>query len=182
MMSAVRVICFIILFSAYSFRAGAEDLTNAIHAFLQHRGDLEKTEGAIVVGIVDDRGSSVISFGKLDNGTDREADGDTLFSLYSSSCTFTALLLQDMIERGEMNLDDPMAKYLPKTVKMPTHNGKEITLRHLVTETSGFPYLDENLEYFEPKRADNAFADFTLKDLYAFVSGYQLTRDPGSVH
>jgi len=87
-----------------------------------------------------------------------------------------------MIERGEMNLDDPMTKYLPKTVKMPTHNGKEITLRHLVTETSGFPYLDENLEYFEPKRADNAFADFTLKDLYAFVSGYQLTRDPGSVH
>jgi CubicO group peptidase (beta-lactamase class C family) len=182
MNSPVRVICFTILLSAFSFRAGAEDFTNAIHAFLQHRGDLEKTAGAIVVGIVDDHGSNVISFGKLDNGTDREADGDSLFNIYSSSCTFTGLLLQDMIERGQMNLDDPVAKYLPKTVKMPTHNGREITLRHLVTETSGFPYLDEYLEYFEPKRADNAFADFTLKDLYAFVSGYQLTRDPGLVH
>jgi hypothetical protein len=66
MNSPVRVICFTILLSAFSFRAGAENFTNAIHAFLQHRGDLERTEGAIVVGIVDDHGSSVISYGKLD--------------------------------------------------------------------------------------------------------------------
>jgi len=179
---AVRVICLTLLLSAFSFRAAAEDFTNAIHAFLQHRGEVEKTDGAIVVGILDEHGSSVIGYGKLDNGTGGEVNGDTLFNIYSGTCVFTGLLLQDMIERGEMKLDDPVAKYLPGTVKMPTHNGKEIILRHLLTETTGFPFMTENLEYFEPKRADNPFADFTVEEMYAFVSGYQLTCDPGLVH
>jgi CubicO group peptidase (beta-lactamase class C family) len=178
----IRVICFTILLSAFSFRAAAEDFTNAIHAFLQHRVEAEKINGCIVVGILDEHGSSIVSYGKLDNGTDQEVNGDTLFNIYSGSCVFTGLLLQDMIGRGEMKLDDPVAKYLPKTVKMPTYNGKEITLRHLLTETTGFPFMTENLEYFEPKRADNPFADFTVEKMYAFVSSYRLTCDPGSVH
>ncbi len=139
MITTLRVICFTILLSAFSFRAAAEDFTDAIRAFLQHRVEVEKTNGGIVVGIVDEHGSSVISYGKLDNGTDQEVNGDTVFGMHSTTCVFTGLLLQDMVERGEMKLDDPVAKYLPKSVKMPTHNGKEITLRHLVTETSGLP-------------------------------------------
>ena len=166
-----------LVLSAFSFRASAEDFTNAIHAFLQHRGDLEKTEGGIVVGIVDEHGSSMISYGKLDNGTEQEVNGDTLFNIYSSTCVFTGLLLEDMIERGEMKLDDPVAKYLPKTVKMPTRNGKEITLRHLVTETSGLPSFADKLD---PERADNPYADYTVEKMYAFLSGYQLTCDPGA--
>ena len=42
-----------------------------------------------------------------------------------------------MIERGEMQPDDPVEKYLPPSVKMPTYRGKQITLRHLAKETSG---------------------------------------------
>ena len=177
-----RLAGFSLLLAAGVGGAAAEDFTNAIQAFLQRRGEREKSEGAIVVGLLDERGSSVMGYGKLDNGTDGEVNGDTVFSIYSSSCTFTGLLLQDLVERGEMRLDDPVTDYLPRTVKMPARNGKAITLRHLLTETSGFPYLTENLEHFEPKRADNAFADFTLKDLYNFVSGYQLTCEPGLVH
>jgi CubicO group peptidase (beta-lactamase class C family) len=84
-----------------------------------------------VVGIVDEHGSSVVSYGKMDNGTDQEVNGDTLFDIASITKPFTGLLLQDMIERGEMKLDDPVQKYLPQSVRMPTRNGKEITLRHL---------------------------------------------------
>jgi D-alanyl-D-alanine-carboxypeptidase/D-alanyl-D-alanine-endopeptidase len=182
MIPAVRIICFTVLLSAFSFRATAEDFTNAICAFLQHRGEVEKTPGAIVIGIVDEHGSSVISYGKLDNGTEGKVNGDTVFNIYSGTCCFTALLLQDMVERGEMRLDDPVADYLPRTVKMPTHNGRQITLRHLVTETAGFPYNDENLKYIGPIRADNPFADFTGEQMDAFVSNYHLTCDPGSVH
>jgi len=53
--------------------------------------------------------------------------------------TFTGLWLQDMIERGEMKRDDPGARYLPKLVKLPTRNGKEITLLQWATHTSGLP-------------------------------------------
>jgi serine-type D-Ala-D-Ala carboxypeptidase/endopeptidase len=77
-MTAIRVICFTLLLLAFSFRVAAEDFTNAIRAYLQQRIEIEKRDVGIVVGIVDQNGSRVISYGKLDNGTDQEASGDTL--------------------------------------------------------------------------------------------------------
>jgi hypothetical protein len=64
---AVRVIYLALLLSAFSFRAMAEDFTNSIHAFLQQRVEVEKRGGGIVVGIVDEHGSSVVGCGKLDS-------------------------------------------------------------------------------------------------------------------
>jgi CubicO group peptidase (beta-lactamase class C family) len=157
--------------------ASAEDFTNAIRAFLQQRVEVEKRDVGIVVGIVDEHGSSVVSYGKMDNGTGREVNGDTLFEIGSITKTFTALLLQDMVESGEMKLDDPVAKYLPGSVRMPARNGKEITLLHLATHTSGLPRMPDNLD---PKRADNLPADYTDEKLYGFLSGCKLTRDPGA--
>ena len=180
MIPALRVICFTILLSAFSFCAAAEDFTNAIHAYLQQYVEAEKINVGVVVGIVDEHGSRIVSCGKTDNGTDQEVNGDTVFEIRSMTSTFTGLLLQDMIERGEMKLDDPVAKYLPKSVRMPTRNGKEITLRHLVAETSGLG-TGANL-HLDPKRADNPAADFTVEKMYAFLSGYQLTNDPGAKH
>ena len=100
--TAARVICFTMLLAAFSSSSSAEDFTNAIHAFLQHRGESEKRPGGIVVGLVDEHGSSVIAYGKLDNGTDEEVNGETVFGLHSQTCIYTALLLVDMIERGEI--------------------------------------------------------------------------------
>ncbi len=119
----------------------------------------------------------MVSCGTLDNGTDQEANGDTVFGLHSVTGTFTSMLLQDMVERGEMEWDDPVAKYLPKSVMMPTYHGKEITLRHLVAEASGLPDFRDKLV---PRRADNPYADLTLEKMYAFVAGCELTNDPGT--
>ncbi|EEF57926.1 serine hydrolase [Pedosphaera parvula] len=170
----VGVLCTSLILSSAPFPAAAEDLTNALHALLQQRVEVEKRDAAIVVGLVDEHGSRIVSCGKLDNGTARQVDGDTLFGIGSSTKTFTALLLQDMIERGEMKLDDPVARYLPKAVKMPTRNGKEITLLQLVLHTSGLPANPGNLD---PK---SGFADYTADQLYAFLSGYKLRYDPGA--
>lgn len=171
----VRFICFPLIFLPVSFSAAAEDFTNALQAYLQHCIEAEQVNAGIVVGVVDTHGSRIISYGKLDNGTEEEANGDTLFEIGSDTKTFTALLLQDMVRRGEMKLDDPASKYLP--IKMPTRNGKQITLRQLATHCSGLPGIPDNLE---PERADNPYADYTIEKLYAFLARYKLTRDPGA--
>jgi D-alanyl-D-alanine-carboxypeptidase/D-alanyl-D-alanine-endopeptidase len=113
MTTAVRVICFTILLSAFAFHAEAEDFTNAIRAFLQQRVEVEKWDAGIVVGIVDEHGSRVVSCGKMDNGTGQEVNGDTLFEIGSITKTFTGLLLQDMIERGEMSWMTPWQSICP---------------------------------------------------------------------
>lgn len=154
----------------------AEDLTSALHGFLQDRVEAERIKVGIVVGIVDEQGSRVVSCGKTDIDKNPVVDGDTLFEIGSTTKTFTGLLLQEMIERGEMRLDDPVAKFLPNSVKIPSRNGKEITLGQLATHTSGLPRDPDN---FHPRRAENPCADYTIEDLYAFLAGYPLPRDPG---
>jgi CubicO group peptidase (beta-lactamase class C family) len=99
----------------------------------------DKLGVGLVVGIVDEHGSRVVSYGKLDNGTNANVNGNTLFPIGSVTKVLTALLLQDMVDRGEMKLDEPVQKYLPKSVKMPRYHGKQITLLDLATHTSGLP-------------------------------------------
>jgi len=152
-------------------------ITDDIRAFLEQRIEVEKKDVGMVIGLVDEHGSSIVSCGKMDDGGGPEVNAHTLFEIGSITKTFTALLLQDMIERGEMELDDPVARYLPKLVRMPTRNGRKITLFHLVTHTSGLPRNPENLD---PKRADNPLAEYTTEKLYAYLSGCQLTRHPGA--
>ncbi len=104
-------------------------------------------------------------------------DGNTIFEIASVTKVFTSLLLADMVERGEVKLDDPISKFLPAAVKLPTRNGKEITLVELATHTSGLSRIPDNLN---PKDWQNPYADYTVDNMYTFLSGYTLPRDIGS--
>src|SRR5437667_5482642 len=131
----------------------------------------------MVIGLADQRGNRVFGAGKLDNGTDRDVNGDTVFFIGSVSKTFTALLLQDAVERGEMKLDDPVAKFLPTSIKMPTHGGKQISLLDLATHTAGLPGNPDNMTGATVKEQ---YETYTVEKMYAFLSGYTLSRDPGT--
>src|SRR5262249_20674414 len=85
--------------------------------------------------------------------------------------------LSDMVERGDLALNDPIAKYLPAEVKVPERGGRAITLQDLSTHTSGLPRMPTN---FTPKDAGNPYADYSVEQMYQFLSGYTLTRDIGA--
>src|ERR1051326_630051 len=175
-----RFVYYAALVFAAQFPAAAQNsFTDAeadgIKAFLHD--NFRQTNACMVIGLADRRGNRIFSAGKLDNGTDRDVNGDTVFFIGSVSKTFTALLLQDAVERGEMKLDDPVAKYLPASVKMPTHGGKEITLLDLATHGAGFPGNPDNMTGATVKEQ---YETYTVEKMYAFLSGYTLTRDPGT--
>jgi len=104
-------------------------------------------------------------------------DGNTIFEVGSVTKVFTSLLLADMAQRGQVALTDPVAKSTCLLgLKMPERNGRQISLEDLATHTSGLPRLPSNLS---PKDAANPYADYSIEQLYQFLSGYQLTRDIG---
>ena len=109
---------------AWPGRSGAapSDYERSIESFLH--ANFDHDDVCMVVALVDKDGTRILSAGKMGNGTDRPVDGDTLFEIGSCTKTFTALLLQEMVRRGEVKLDDPVSKYLPATVKVPSRNGK----------------------------------------------------------
>ncbi len=148
-----------------------------IKKILQQRIDVDKKGVGIAIGIINEKGTKIINYGKMNVKEIREVTADSLFEIGSITKVFTGILLADMVARGEMKLDDPISLYLPKTVKTPTRNGKEITLRDLATHTSALPRMPTN---FKPKDSKNPFADYTVAQLYEFLSTYTLPRDIGS--
>jgi CubicO group peptidase (beta-lactamase class C family) len=163
----------------------AEEISpDALKQFLRDNIDLDKHRIGIVIGFVDEHGTQIVSYGKLDNGTDADVNADTVFEIGSISKTFTVLLLEDMVARGEMKLDDPVAKYLPESVKVPSRNGEQITLLDLATHMSGLPRNPDNLAPTSGLNPfmdySNPFRDYTQEKLYTFLSKHNLRRDPGA--
>jgi D-alanyl-D-alanine-carboxypeptidase/D-alanyl-D-alanine-endopeptidase len=146
-----------------------------IRALLANRvGEAHRAVG-IVAATIGPSGREVIAYGKRAKDGP-PVDGDTFFEIGSITKVFTSLLLADMVERGELTLDTPVAKLLPESVKVPSRNGKQITLLDISMQVSGLPRMPSN---FHPADEDNPFADYDAAKLYEFLSGYTLTREIG---
>jgi CubicO group peptidase (beta-lactamase class C family) len=162
---------------AQSPPAASTPTDGEIKKILVDRIDTQRQSIGIVVGVIDADGRRVVSHGHLASGDARTLDGDTVFEIGSITKVFTALLLADAVDRGEVALDDPVAKYLPASAKLPERNGRSITLRDLSSHMSGLPRLPGNLK---PKDGANPYADYSVEQLYEFLAGYTLTRDIGA--
>ncbi len=84
-----------------------------IARMLAERIDTQRQSVGIVVGVLEPGGRRVISHGSATKGEARRLDGETVFEIGSITKVFTALLLADAVERGEVALTDPVAKFLP---------------------------------------------------------------------
>jgi D-alanyl-D-alanine-carboxypeptidase/D-alanyl-D-alanine-endopeptidase len=148
-----------------------------IRQILVERVDVQHRGVGIVVGVVTPEGRRVVSYGAVDRGDPRPLDGDTIFEIGSVTKVFTALLLADMVQRGEVTLSDPVGKYLPEGVKLPPWKGRPITLVDLATHTSGLPFWPSDFPLIEDVPA---YSKYTVEQLYGFLATYDLPREPGT--
>ena len=83
-----------------------------------------------------DKDSIIYSYegGLADIINQQKVTENTTFNAYSVTKTFTALSILQLTEKGMFGLDDPVSDYLPD-FPYP----KTITIRHLLTHSSGIP-------------------------------------------
>ena len=139
---------------------------------------VNKSKAAIVIGFVDPDGTKIFSFGNMSTAHNIPVNQNTFFNIGSITKTFTTLLLADMVKQGIVNLNDPVEKFLPPSVKVPQFNGKKITLEDLADHTSGLPewpsnvWLNNTVGYINP--------NYNVTQLYQALSDTKLTREPGA--
>lgn len=90
------------------------------------------------VGIRLDDENHAFGYGKTNSEFGVPVDGDTLFQIGSTSKTFAATKLMQLVEEGKISLDDKVLKYLPKFKVPDEETTQNVTIRHLVTHTAGW--------------------------------------------
>ena len=115
------------------------------------------------------------AFGK----TSVEADGvpvtpTTLFAIASISKVILATLIMRLVERGALDPDRPVVSYLPDFSFSDPERGSRVTLRHLLSHSSGLPAAGKN---WGPC-GRGALRDF----VYEQVPHYGFIADPGQVY
>lgn len=102
-------------------------------------------------------------------------DETSVFPLHSCSKSFTGALVGIAIDEGLFGgVDDPLSDYLPQAAEPEDARKRQITLRHLLTHTSG-------LEWYEWGGGQSNWAEFqSAPDWVAYILGRRLTAEPGA--
>ena len=104
------------------------------------------------IGVGYDDGQEVAGFGVTSLEHPLEVDANTLFQIGSITKTVTGTLAMLLVERGELDLDVPVRRYLPELRLADEDVAERVTMRHLLTHTGGW-FGD----YFaDPSRGDDA--------------------------
>jgi len=169
--------CWAVLGVVATCAATGPQIPDDVKKNIKNRVDNRYTPG-IVIGVIDSTGTNFFSYGTRSDDGD-PVDADTVFEIGSITKVFTGTLLAELLEKGKVALDDPIEKFLPKNVTVPSRGGKKITLHHLATHMSGLPRVPDNIEVSDLK---NPYAKYTKDKLYDFLSHYELDRDIGATY
>ncbi len=109
-----------------------------------------------IVTLVARNGKIVLwkSYGMADNKSGKKMERDAIFRIASQTKAITSTAVMMLWEQGKFQLDDPISKFIPEfknaqvlntfkysdTTWTGTPVKKEITIRHLLTHTSGIGY------------------------------------------
>jgi CubicO group peptidase (beta-lactamase class C family) len=121
---------FIYLSSFFSF--SQSNYVHLLDSLMQAQVAVKKFNGNILIA----KSGNVLyqkAFGYRNYDKKELLDNNSVFELASVSKQFTAMGILLLIEKGQLQLTDSLAKFFPE---LPYHN---ITIQHLLSHTSGLP-------------------------------------------
>ena len=124
----------------------SQELQDALDNGLKTNGGSGVSAAVIVTG----EGEWVGVSGMSDLKTGQSIQPDMLFDVASVGKTFTAALVLQLAEEGNLSLEDPLHKWLPD---FPNINNNA-TVRQLLNHTSGISHIAANRQYWSAVFAD----------------------------
>ena len=115
--------------------------------------------------------------GNLETGEAPPLDGE--IRIGSSTKTFTAVVIMQLVQEGKISLDEPIETYLPGLLRGEGIDASKITVRQLLQHTSGLPEYTDQTGHEDPVANRNNYysprdlLDFALKKPADFAPGSQ---------
>jgi CubicO group peptidase (beta-lactamase class C family) len=126
----------------------ADDLESWLDGLIPAALVTARTPGAVVAVVKDGQVLLEKGYGWADAEKHVPVDPKaTLFRPGSTSKLFTWTAVMQQVEQGRLDLDTDVNRYLD--FKVPVRNGRPLTLRHIMTQTSGFEEVVKDLVAFD---------------------------------
>ena len=151
-MKLIRLFSFSLIFNT---SINAQIVYNNLDLFFYGLAQNNQFNGNVLIA---EKGKTVyeMSFGYADFSNNKLNTSNSRFPIASITKAFTATAILQLYEKGKLKINDPVEKYLPE-FPYPT-----ITIRHLLSHTSGLQPYDN---FFEPIRKVHPDTVFTNKDI-----------------
>jgi CubicO group peptidase (beta-lactamase class C family) len=132
----------------------------------------QEVPGVVTLVATPDRIIHLEAVGYADPAHTRPMRTDAIFWIASMTKLITSTSVMMLHEQGKLSIEDPVGKYIPELASFKTADGKpaKVTLRHLLTHTSGMA---------EATPAASLAAK-TLADLIPAFAAKPLVFEPGS--
>jgi CubicO group peptidase (beta-lactamase class C family) len=180
MVRAISVACVLValgigVISAADPTVPAEGQT-ALSTFLREAVAKGEVPGVVAMVVGRDRILYHEAFGKQDVAKGVEMRKDSIFRIASMTKPMTSTAVMMLVEEGKIGVDDPVSKYLPRfglSKVMTTYDDargtfetrpatRTMTVRHLLTHTSGIGYSWSDPGLAVAQRATKATNDSEL--------------------
>ena len=167
-----------------------------LHATTKRFVDEGKHAGIITLLVRNGKIVDFQTYGYRDVERQLPMERDTICRAYSMSKIITCVATLMLVEEGRLNLDDPVAKYLPalKDVKVWTGGTanapqlealkRPITIKHLMTHTSGlfYDFSAGNAELAKLWRNADLWSGSELTNFITKLAGVPLMHQPGDAY
>jgi CubicO group peptidase (beta-lactamase class C family) len=162
-----------------------------LHARFQEMVDHGKRAGAVTLVLRNGRITDWHTYGYRDIGRKLPMEKDTICRIWSMTKVITSVAAMMLVEEGKLTLSDPVSKHVPELKRMRVLTGgtadapvladaaKPITVKHLLTHTSGLTYSWGNDPVPQIYRKVKIFEAGTLKEFIGKVASVPLIAQPG---
>jgi CubicO group peptidase (beta-lactamase class C family) len=161
------------------------NITQRIDTAVQSALDEKRIVGAVIAVMQDGQLAHFRAYGQSDREAGRAMKEDDIFRLASITKPIVTAAAMRMIELGRFGLDSAVTDFLPDfKPKAPDGSTPTITIRHLLTHTSGLSYdflQPENGPYNTLKVSAGIEGDLTMEENLARMVEAGLTFPPGAM-
>ena len=163
------VFLFLILFTSQAF---TQDKSQIIEDLIKKYYDYGQFNGSI---LVTENGKVILSkgYGYAEMEWKNPNTPDTKFRLASITKQFTAMLIMQLVEKGQISLDGKISDYLPYYRK---DIGEKVTVQQLLTHTSGIYNYTNDPEVMQNRVRDN----MSVEELVVNLCSKELDFEPGT--
>ncbi|MGM0622106.1 MAG: serine hydrolase domain-containing protein, partial [Bacteroidota bacterium] len=131
------------------------------------------------------------NFGYADLDAQQPMEDNTIFRIFSMTKPITAVALMTLYDEGKFELDDKVSTYIPEFAATKVYNSEtktlepqqeEMTIRHLLTHTSGIPYGWDQNAYVDSLYRESGAGGWegTIGEKVKIMASLPLKHQPGT--